>query len=85
MRRWVTSPSYKSAIAALVQARHSAGKTQRDVATAIGKPASFIAKIETGERRLDFLEFVVVARALGREPGDLLNEITREVGSPVEI
>ena len=33
---------------------------------------SFIAKIEVGERRIDVVEFIEIARALGREPADLL-------------
>ena len=85
MRRWVSSPSYKTAIAALVTARHLSGKTQREIATVIGKPPSFVAKVETGERRLDFVEFIVLARALGRDPATLLGEIAGELGGPVEI
>ena len=85
MRRWVSSPSYKSAIAALVQARHLSGKTQREVAAAIGKPPSFVAKVETGERRLDFVEFSVLARALGQDPATLLGDIARELGGRVDI
>ena len=85
MRRWVSSPSYKSAIAALVTARHLSGKTQRDVAAMIGKPPSFVAKVETGERRLDFVEFIVLARALGQDPASLLGDIARDLGGPVDI
>jgi len=85
MRRWVSSPSYKSAIAALVQARHQSGKTQREVAAAIGKPPSFVAKVETGERRLDFVEFIVLARALGQDPAILLGDIAEQLGGRVDI
>jgi hypothetical protein len=34
---------------------------------------SFIAKIEVGERRIDVVEFIEIARALGREPVELLS------------
>ena len=85
MRRWVSSPSYKSAIAALIEARHLAGKTQRDVAAMIGKPPSFVAKVETGERRLDFVEFIVLARALNQDPADLISAISRLLGNGVDI
>ncbi|TAL32087.1 MAG: XRE family transcriptional regulator [Phenylobacterium sp.] len=85
MRRWVSSQSYKSAIEALVKARHQAGKTQREIATLIGKPPSFVAKVETGERRLDFVEFIVLARALGQHPETLLGNIARDLGSRVDI
>ena len=85
MRRWVSSPSYKSAIEALVQAGHLAGKTQREIAAVIGKPPSFVAKVETGERRLDFVEFIVLARALDQDPETLLGNIARELGGRVDI
>ena len=85
MRRWVSSPSYKSAIAALVEARRVSGKTQREVATLIGKPPSFIAKVETGERRLDFVEFIVLSRALGQDPEALLGAISKRLGRVVDI
>lgn len=85
MRRWVSSSSYKSAIEALVKARHLSGKTQREVATLIAKPPSFVAKVETGERRLDFVEFIVLARAVDQDPATLLSDIARELGDKVDI
>lgn len=40
----------------------SAGLTQREVARKLGKPPSYVAKIETGERRVDFIELQVLAK-----------------------
>jgi hypothetical protein len=68
MRRRVSSPSYRSAIEQLVRARRDAELSQRDAALRLGKPASFVAKIETGERRGDFLEFIAISRAIGADP-----------------
>lgn len=85
MRRWVSSPSYKRAVAALVEARRAAGKTQRELAEALGKPASFVAKFEVGERRLDFVEFVAVARALGLPPAELMGRVADAAGERLEI
>ncbi len=39
-----------------------ANLAQMDVATALGKPQSFVSKAETGERRLDFIEVADSAR-----------------------
>ena len=85
MRRWVSSTSYKSAIEALVKARHLSGKTQREIASIIGKPPSFVAKVENGERRLDFVEFIVLARALDQDPATLLGNIAGDLGGRVDI
>ena len=41
----------------LRQVRLDAGLTQADLAERLGKPQSFVAKVETRERRLDVIEF----------------------------
>ena len=46
--------------------------TQNELAKRLGKPQSFIAKIEGYERRLDILEFIELADALGVKPAKLL-------------
>ena len=74
-RPWVTSPAYSSAIRTIVEYRQAQGLSQRDVAQRIGKPRSFISKIENRERRLDVVEFVALARALGGDPLRLLGRI----------
>jgi transcriptional regulator with XRE-family HTH domain len=58
--------------AVLVEARKGAGISQQELARRLKRSQSFIAKIEVGERRIDVVEFIEVARALGREPTELL-------------
>ncbi len=45
-----------------------AGVRQQALAKKLGRPQSFVAKYEGGERRIDVVEFVTIARALGRDP-----------------
>ena len=52
----------------MVGARKAAGMTQHALARLLKKPQSFVAKYEGGERRLDIVEFVAIARALGADP-----------------
>lgn len=85
MRPWVHSPSYKAAIAVLVAARRNSGLTQRDVAERLGKPASFVAKIEVGERRLDLVEFIALARAIEVDEVELLRTIAAALPGKVEV
>lgn len=66
------SQDYADLIQGIVNARHDANLTQQDVADRLGKPQSFVAKIEGSERRLDIAEFVDYAQALEYEPADLL-------------
>jgi len=51
--------------------------TQLDVASRLDRPQSFVAKYEGGERRLDIIEFVEIAEALGADPCALLAKLLR--------
>lgn len=61
-------------IAFIASVRKAAGITQVELAERLGKPQSFVSKVERGERRLDVIEFCQVAEALARNPADLLQE-----------
>lgn len=84
-RAWVVSPDYRRAIDQIKAAREAAGLSQRDVARRLGKPVSFVNKIELLERRLDIVEFVVLARAIGIEPHVLLDGVLRAVSEAPEF
>lgn len=47
------------------EARLNAGFTQTKLAQKLGKPQSYIAKYETGERRLDVIELLDILDAIG--------------------
>lgn len=59
----------------LVEARKAKGLTQAELAEALNKPQSFVAKYENGERRIDVVEFVDITAALGVSTADLLARI----------
>jgi len=71
------SQDYADLIQGIVDARHDANLTQQDVADRLGKPQSFVAKVEGSERRLDIAEFVDFANALGSDPVDLLRAMLK--------
>jgi transcriptional regulator with XRE-family HTH domain len=56
----------------LKEARIAAGMTQVQVATALGRPQSFVAKCEAGERRVDVVELEQFAKVYGRPLSDFL-------------
>lgn len=60
--------AYRTLINLLVDARRDAGLTQSAVAKRMGRPQSFIAKIEGCERRLDVIEFLQLAAAVDANP-----------------
>ncbi|STD40698.1 Predicted transcriptional regulator [Edwardsiella tarda] len=49
--------------------------TQAQLAQVLGKPQSFVSKIESGERRLDIIEFVHIARQLSLDLNTVLEKI----------
>ncbi|VEB96401.1 anaerobic benzoate catabolism transcriptional regulator [Cedecea lapagei] len=71
----IYSEEYQLVIKSLRDARVKRGITQQQLAQAMGRPQSFIAKIESGERRLDVIEFAHVAQLLGVEPAPLLESV----------
>lgn len=74
MQKSLKSGDYGRLIALLVAARREAGIRQQGLAKKLGRPQSFVAKYEGGERRLDVVEFVTIARALGQDPVKVFRE-----------
>ena len=56
------SPAYRRFRRKLQEARAGAKLTQRQVALKLQRPHTFVAKIESGERRVDFIELQVLAK-----------------------
>ena len=63
--------------ALLVKARKHTRLSQAALATRLDRPQSFVAKYEGGERRLDVIEFLEVARAIGFSPARFLADLER--------
>jgi transcriptional regulator with XRE-family HTH domain len=62
-----------------------AGLTQTVLAERLGKPPSFVAKYELGERRLNVLEFLDIAAAVGFDPGELIGALERGARGPTAV
>lgn len=61
----------------LKQARLNAGLRQVDLAQQLAKPQSYIAKIENGERKLDFIEVLDICAAICLDPCELTKELVK--------
>ena len=64
---------YRRLVASLMAARKQAGMNQADLAKALGRPQSFVSKYESGERRLDPVEFVKITQLLKAAPLEMLS------------
>lgn len=79
------SDAYAVLLEVLVDARRGQRMTQSILATTLGKPQSFIAKIENGERRIDVIEFCAVVSALGLDPAVLFAKLQARLPKRLEI
>ena len=77
MSRSLRSPEHRALCELLAAARNEADLTQAEVADRLKRPQSFVAKYEGGERRIDVIEFIEVARALRRDPRELFEALVR--------
>lgn len=60
---------------ALIDARQETRLTQQEVASRLERPQSFVSKYESGERRLDVIEFLEICQALNIEPQSILKKL----------
>jgi transcriptional regulator with XRE-family HTH domain len=65
----------------LARAREQAGVKQTEAAAALGLPPSYMSKVENGTRRLDVIEFLSLAKAIGSDPAELVESLRRELES----
>lgn len=75
MSRSIHSEEHLKLRQLLISARKAAGLTQHEVARRINRPQSFVAKYEGGERRVDVVEFITIACALGQDPVALFAQL----------
>ncbi|MFW3897752.1 helix-turn-helix domain-containing protein [Pseudomonas bharatica] len=71
----IHTAAYQRFLLLLVKARKEAGLTQQELSERLGRPQSYVSKFERGERRLDVIEFLEIARSLGSDPHKMLEEI----------
>jgi ribosome-binding protein aMBF1 (putative translation factor) len=77
MTKSVFSDAYEKFRETLVSARKEASLTQIELANRLGKPQSFVSKFESGERRIDLIEFATIAKVLDIDPCQVLREISK--------
>jgi transcriptional regulator with XRE-family HTH domain len=62
------NPAADALAAAVALLRKAAGLNQRQLAAALGREQNFVARIETGQRRLDLIDWISICRACGADP-----------------
>ncbi|MDQ2654055.1 MAG: helix-turn-helix domain-containing protein [Chloroflexota bacterium] len=77
LRKTLRTRGHRALIVILVSTRQQVGLTQRDLAARLKRPHSFVGRMEAGERRIDVVEFIEIARALEADPQQLFAELLK--------
>jgi transcriptional regulator with XRE-family HTH domain len=75
------SKRHKALIALLIAKREAARMTQAELAARLGQYQSFVARLESGQRRVDVVEFVRLAETLGFDPAKAIAALKKLVAS----
>jgi transcriptional regulator with XRE-family HTH domain len=72
MSRTFGSPGHVALVKFIVKKREEAGLTQRDVAKKLRRHQSFVATYELRQKRIDVVELIEIADAIGFDPHEAL-------------
>lgn len=75
MSRTLRSARHETLIALLVEKRREAGLTQAQVARRLKRYQSYVATVESGQRRIDVVEFLDFAEAIGFDPREAIRRL----------
>jgi len=59
----------------LKDARLERGLRQLDVALALGRPQSYVAKVESGERKVDYIDVIDFCNVVSLDPVKLVKRL----------
>jgi transcriptional regulator with XRE-family HTH domain len=71
---------YRTITCVLKAVRKAAGLTQQEAADRLDKPQSYVDRLYGGERRIDIVEFIILARAKEIDPMKMFRKIVKQVG-----
>ncbi|MDW9459366.1 helix-turn-helix domain-containing protein [Sinorhizobium meliloti] len=78
MQKTLGSSAHAALVALITEKRKSAGLTQDDVARALGEHQSFVARLESGQRRIDVIEYLTIAEVIGFDAAEALKHLISE-------
>ena len=85
MPKTIFGGDHRHLVEVLIQARQMSGLTQAQLADRVGKDQTFISIIERGQRRVDVLEFVALAKAMKADPVGLFADVLDRLPDRVSI
>jgi transcriptional regulator with XRE-family HTH domain len=77
LEKTLGSARHRALVSLLVAKRGEAGLTQVDLAKQLGEHQSFVARLESGQRRIDVVEFLKLAELLKFDPASAIEAVRR--------
>jgi transcriptional regulator with XRE-family HTH domain len=71
------SKRHRALVDLIAKRRESSGITQTELARRLGEYQSFVARLESGQRRIDVIEFLELADALGFDPAKAISSLRK--------
>lgn len=72
-------PRYEKLQTLLKELRKQQGIKQQDLAELLGKPQSYVSKYEVGDRNIDLIELIDVAKSLDFEPAKAISDLVKSL------
>ena len=77
MGKTLGTECHKALVNLIVAKREAAGLTQAQLADKLGEYQSFVARLESGQRRIDVIEFLNLANVLGFDPAKSISNLRK--------
>jgi transcriptional regulator with XRE-family HTH domain len=75
MPRTLASPRHQALVEFIIDQRKAAHLTQTQVAKRLKRYQSYVTNIETGQRRIDVVELMALAEAIGFDPASAIKHL----------
>ena len=75
MEKTLSSKAHAKLVRMLIDKREAAGMTQTELANRLGEYQSFVARLESGQRRIDVVELIEIGKALGFEASEFVKTV----------
>jgi transcriptional regulator with XRE-family HTH domain len=77
LHKTLGSKRHRALIDLIIGRRKTIGLTQTEFAQRLGEYQSFVVRLESGERRVDVVEFVEIAEILGFDPAKAISGLKK--------
>ena len=79
MRKSIHTAEYAALVKELKRLRSAAKLTQRELATRLSVAPSWVAKVESAERRIDVIELCSLLMECGADPKAVVEQVARNI------